>query len=137
MSGFSILTGMPPELAEEHLEIFGDDIAAAVDLDRRWFRKHPGRKWRVRPVAFGEFPDELLTCNCGRCRHVVVVQKIAPKLRNRRVRTVDVASVLPATDAAIEERFGGSNELALGKAAKAAGTPTRFSRTKAARSRST
>jgi hypothetical protein len=103
---FSLIAGMTPDVAKEHIEAFGDDIANAVDADRDWFRKHPGRKWRVRPVAFGEFPDELLRCNCGRCRRVVVVHRITPKVRMRRVRTMDLMSALPATDAAIKARFG-------------------------------
>ena len=104
MTAFSLIAGMTPDVANEHIEIFGDDIANAVEADRDWFRKHPGRKWRVRAVAFGEFPIDA--CECGRCRRVVVVHKIAPKLRIRRVRTMDAASTLPGTDAAIKARFG-------------------------------
>jgi hypothetical protein len=103
---FSLIAGMTPDVAKEHIETFGDDIANAVEADRDWFRKHPGRKWRVRALAFGEFPEELLTCKCGLCRHVVVVHKIAPKFRIRRVRTMDATSTLPGTDAAIKARFG-------------------------------
>jgi hypothetical protein len=57
---FSLIAGMTPDVAKEHIETFGDDIANAVGANRDWFRKHPGRKWRVRPVAFGEFPNKLL-----------------------------------------------------------------------------
>jgi hypothetical protein len=106
MMGISLIMGMTPDVANEHIEIFGDNIANTVEADRDWFRKHPGRKWHVRAVAFGEFPMELLACRCGRCRRVVVVHKIAPKLRIRRVRTMDAASTLPGTDAAIKARFG-------------------------------
>lgn len=103
---FSLIAGMTPDVAKEHIKTFGDDIAKAAQADRVWFRKHPGHKWRVRAVAFGEFPDELLTCNCGRCRHVVVVHKISPNTRLRRVRTMDETSTLPGTDAAITALFG-------------------------------
>jgi hypothetical protein len=103
---FSLIAGMTPDVAKEHIETFGDDIANAVEADRDWFRKHPGRKWRVRAVAFGEFPNEMLACKCGWCRRVVVVNKVAPKVRIRRVRTIEATSTLPATDAAIKARFG-------------------------------
>ncbi len=58
--------------------------------DRRWFKRHPRKRWRIRPPLPGEYP----------CGPVMAVRQVAPGARLRFAMFTDVLPGL--TDRGLE-----------------------------------